>query len=44
MIFLKRKLEWFRWLGMLVIMGGLAIIGAADLIQPESPVSTRGSS
>jgi len=37
MVFLKRRLEWFRWLGMAVIVAGLVIVGAADLISPEDP-------
>ena len=34
-IFLKQRLAWFRWLGMLFIIGGLAIIGAADFLQSD---------
>jgi len=34
MIFLRRRLEWFRWFGMVVIMCGLVIVGLADVIAP----------
>jgi drug/metabolite transporter (DMT)-like permease len=32
-IFLKRKLEWFRWLGMFIIMCGLVTVGVSDFLQ-----------
>jgi drug/metabolite transporter (DMT)-like permease len=32
-IFLKRRLEWFRWLGMLIIMSGLIVVGVSDFLQ-----------
>lgn len=32
-IFLKKKLEWFRWAGMAVIAGGIAMVGGADFIK-----------
>ena len=38
MIFLRRKLEWFRWFGMFVIVCGLVIVGAADFILGEDIV------
>ena len=38
MIFLKRRPEWFRWLGMVVIVVGLVIVGLADFISPEETV------
>jgi len=31
-------LEWFRWFGMAVIVAGLVIVGAADLISPDDPL------
>jgi len=36
LVFLKRKLEWFRWFGMGVIVAGLVIVGLADVLNPES--------
>ena len=32
-IFLKRKLQWFKWLGMVLVIGGLVTVGANDLIN-----------
>ena len=29
---LKRKLEWYRWVGMLVILSGLIVVGLSDFI------------
>jgi drug/metabolite transporter (DMT)-like permease len=34
-IWLRKKLEWFKWLGMFVILGGLAITGVGDLSAPK---------
>lgn len=31
-IFLKKKLEWFRWAGMLVILSGLIVVGLSDIL------------
>ena len=32
-LFLKKKLEWFRWLGMAIIFGGLIVVGVSDFLQ-----------
>merc|ERR1712165_365104 len=32
-IFLKKQLEWFRWMGMAVIFTGICIVGGADFLQ-----------
>ena len=32
-IFLKKRLEWFRLLGMAVIVVGIAMVGAADFFS-----------
>ena len=34
-IFLKRKLEWFRWLGMGIILCGLVTVGGSDFLQVQ---------
>ena len=34
LVFLKRKLEWFRWFGMGVIFVGLVIVGLSDFLYP----------
>ena len=34
-IFLKRKLEWFRWLGMGIILCGLVTVGVSDFLQVQ---------
>jgi drug/metabolite transporter (DMT)-like permease len=41
-IFLKRKLQWFKWLGMILVIGGLVTVGANDLINGNvsSPFDT----
>jgi len=31
-IFLKRKLGWYRWLGMCLVVCGLVVVGASDMI------------
>ena len=31
--FLKKKLEWFRWIGMAVVIIGLVLVGASDLLK-----------
>merc|ERR1719154_231513 len=32
-IFLKKKLEWFRWTGMAVIFSGILMVGGADFMK-----------
>ena len=31
--FLKKKLEWFRWIGLTVVIIGLVLVGASDLLK-----------
>ena len=33
-VFLKKKLEWWRWLGMFIVLIGLIIVGVSDVIFP----------
>jgi drug/metabolite transporter (DMT)-like permease len=35
-VFLKKKLEWFRWLGMFIILAGLIVVGVSDFLQVKS--------
>ena len=30
---LRKRLEWFRWLGMLIILLGLIVVGVSDFLQ-----------
>ena len=32
---LRRKLEWFRWLGMFIILVGLIVVGVSDFLQVQ---------
>ena len=34
--FLRRRLEWFRWLGMFFVIGGLVTVGTTDMIYSPS--------
>jgi len=34
-IFLRHKLQWFKWLGMIFVIGGLVTVGVNDLIHGE---------
>eukprot|EP00096_Caligus_rogercresseyi_P014440 TRINITY_DN6960_c0_g1_i2.p1 TRINITY_DN6960_c0_g1~~TRINITY_DN6960_c0_g1_i2.p1 ORF type:complete len:423 (+),score=100.03 TRINITY_DN6960_c0_g1_i2:169-1437(+) len=36
MIFLKKRLKWFQWLGMVVVCVGLVLVAVADLMNPSS--------
>lgn len=38
MIFLRRRLQWHQWAGMVVVFAGLATVGAADFVAPEPTV------
>ena len=31
-LFLRRRLEWFRWFGMFVIFAGLIVVGISDFV------------
>ena len=44
MLFLRRKLGWLKWLGMITIVAGLVIVGAADFITGETPVGYTSTS
>jgi len=36
-IFLKKQMEWFRWVGMAVVFAGILMVGGADfMVQSES--------
>ena len=39
-LFLRRRLEWFRWLGILFIIGGLVTVGTTDIIYSGTSNST----
>merc|ERR1719509_737740 len=39
-IFLKRKLAWFRWVGMILVIGGLVTVGLSDVIYTKDTNST----
>jgi len=36
-IFIKRKMEIYHWLGMFFIIAGLAIVGCTDMLGPQPP-------
>lgn len=35
-LFLKRKLKLYEWLGIVIVMGGLAIVGTSDIVFSDS--------
>jgi len=39
-MWLRKRLEWFKWVGMFAILGGLAITGVADLKAPKECYSS----
>jgi len=41
-IFLKKKLEWFRWAGMAVVVCGIAMVGGADFIKTGDASEKEG--
>ena len=41
-IFLRRRLEWFRWSGMILVIGGLVTVGLTDILYtPNGKNSTE---
>jgi len=36
MVFLRQKLQLFHWLGMLLVLGGLSLVGLASLQSKDS--------
>ena len=32
-VFLKKRLEWYRWMGMGVILAGIIMVGGADFMK-----------
>ena len=40
-LWLRKRLEWFKWLGMVVILGGLAVVGVGDLKAPQKCFSAN---
>jgi drug/metabolite transporter (DMT)-like permease len=36
-LFLKRKIAWIRWFGILIITVGLILIGVTDMLMATSP-------
>merc|ERR1712062_219332 len=42
MIFLRKRLEWFRWSGMILVIGGLVTVGLTDILYtPNGKNSTE---
>jgi len=39
-VFLRRRLEWFRWLGIVFVIGGLVTVGTTDIIYSDNTNST----
>ena len=40
-LWLRKRLEWFKWVGMFVILGGLAMLGVGDLTSPKECFSAN---
>jgi len=41
-VFLRRRLEWFRWTGMILVIGGLVTVGLTDILfTPNGKNSTE---
>jgi len=36
-LFLRRQLQWFRWVGILFVIGGLVTVGTTDILFPPPP-------
>ena len=34
-IVFRRRLEWFRWTGMIFVIGGLVTVGTTDILYPD---------
>merc|ERR1719147_435050 len=44
-IFLRRRLAWFKWAGMVFVIGGLVTVGVSDMLnQKECGKSTQNIS
>lgn len=43
MIFLKSRLQAYRWVGMVVVVIGLAVVGVADILLTEEDDDTSTS-
>jgi len=43
-IFLRRRLAWFKWAGMVFVIGGLVTVGVSDMINQKdcNPSNTTG--
>jgi len=39
-IFLRRRLAWFKWLGMVFVIGGLVTVGVSDMMNQKDCNST----
>lgn len=42
-IFLRKRLEWFRWFGMVIIFTGLIIVGLSDYLQSTEEEDCNGN-
>jgi len=39
-IFLRRRLAWFKWAGMVFVIGGLVTVGVSDMLNQKSCTTT----
>lgn len=37
MVFLRKSLTWKHWLGILTVVGGLAVVGVSDILFATHP-------
>merc|ERR1719209_1120275 len=42
-IFLRRSLAWFKWTGMLFVIGGLVTVGTSDMVTQKPCNTTEGT-